>query len=183
MGWIETADRAVFEALCAVFGLSPDSKEASRRFRAAYLHEATNPPTDRTKDVCYYAISEQTTANLDSIEISYQADAEGMKAVLRKVIPVQCLFSFYGSNSDNDAEKLWSLMYLDSGSGCARSILRQANMVPVPRPNRPLSVPELEGSLWRRRCDLTILFSLLDETSVPVAQVKSAPDIEIQTNR
>ena len=183
MGWIETADQAVFEALCAVFGLSPDSKEASRRFRAAYLREATNPPADRTKDVCYYAISEQTAANLDSIEISYQADAEGMKAVLRKVIPVQCLFSFYGPNSDNDAEKLWSLMYLDSGSGCARSILRRANMVPVPRPNRPLSVPELEGSLWRRRCDLTILFSLLDETSVPVAQVKSAPDIEIQTNR
>ena len=183
MGWRETADRAVFDALCAVFGLDPESGEASRRFRAAYLQEATNPPTDRTKNVCYYALSEQLAANLDSVETSYQEGAEGMKAVLRKIIPVQCLFSFYGPDADDDAEKLWSLLYLDTGAGCARSILRHAQMVPVPRPNRPLAVPELEGSLWRRRCDLTVFFSLLDETSVPVAQLAHAPEISLHTDR
>ena len=99
---------------------------------------------------------------------------------VRKVVPIQCLFTFYGPDADEDAEKVWSRLFIDLGQGCPRSILRQAGMVPLPRPSHPNAAPELEGSLWRRRTDLTVYFSMLEEETIAVPQVEQPGGMDVR---
>ncbi len=176
MAWLKKADKAVFEALCACFGLDPASAAASRRFRAAYLDEATSPQSGRKDNLCYYALSESPNSNLDSLFSRYADNA----VIIQKVIPIQCLFAFYGPDADEDAERVWSRLYIDLGQDSPRSILRKAGMVPLPRPAHPNAAPELEGSLWRRRTDLTVYFSLLAEETLAVPQVEEVPEMDVR---
>ena len=173
MAWFKRADKAVFEALCACFGLDPASAEASKRFRAAYLEEATSPQSGRKDNLCYYALSENQNSSLDTLQFRY----ENSGMTVRKVIPVHCLMTFYGPDADDDAERVWSVLFADLGQGSPRSILRLAGIVPIGRPSRPNTVPELEGSLWRRRTDLNVELSMLDEETLAVPQVEEPPEI------
>lgn len=176
MTWLKKADKAVFEALCACFGLDPASSAAGKRFRAAYLEEATSPQSGRKDNLCYYALSESPNSSLDALFSRYEDNA----VTVRKVVPIQCLFTFYGPDADEDAEKVWSRLFIDLGQGCPRSILRQAGMVPLPRPSHPNAAPELEGSLWRRRTDLTVYFSMLEEETIAVPQVEQPGGMDVR---
>ena len=52
-----------------------------------------------------------------------------------------------------------------------RQILRNAGIFPVPDPPQPALLHEEEGSLWRKRADLTISLRVRDEQR---AQARSA---------
>ena len=54
------------------------------------------------------------------------------------------------------------MLYLD-GSGFPRQILRNAGIFPVPDPPQLALLHEEEGSLWRKRADLTIQLRVRDE--------------------
>lgn len=54
------------------------------------------------------------------------------------------------------------MLYLD-GAGFPRRILRAAGIFPVPDPPQPSLLHEEEGSLWRKRADLSISLRVKDE--------------------
>ena len=58
--------------------------------------------------------------------------------------------------------RIRSMLYLD-GAGFPRKILRDAGIFPVPDPPQPALLHEEEGSLWRKRADLTIRLRVRDE--------------------
>ena len=54
------------------------------------------------------------------------------------------------------------MLYLD-GPGFPRQILRAAGIYPIPDPPQPQLLHEEEGSLWRKRADLTIELRVREE--------------------
>ena len=66
------------------------------------------------------------------------------------------------------------MLYLD-GRGFPRQILRNAGIFPVPDPPQPSLLHEEEGSLWRKRADLTIQLRVRDEQRAQARSVISLP--------
>lgn len=185
MGWYETLRDAVFEALCASFGLDPDSEDALSRFVPAYTEGLTTPQANINADVCYYAISESTDTGFDYIDqtIGEEIINGNTTTVLRihKTIPVNVLLSFYGPGSDSDAELFWSRVQVNSGYMSPRHILRREGIT-IESVRRPVSVPEIEGSLWRRRSDVNLRLNMVSDESVAMQTVEVAPEITIIQN-
>ena len=73
-----------------------------------------------------------------------------------------------------------AFLYLD-GAGLPRQILRKAGIYPVPDPPAPQLLYEPEGSLWRRRADLTISLRIRDDLvySVSRGAITSPPAVII----
>ena len=86
----------------------------------------------------------------------------------------------YGPQALENARKIRAFLYLD-GSGFPRSILRKAGLYPVPNPPEPLLLHEPEGSLWRRRADLTISLRAEETQTHPARRnaITSAPAVII----
>ena len=69
------------------------------------------------------------------------------------------------------------MLYLD-GPGFPRQILRKAGIYPVPDPPQPSLLHEEEGSLWRKRADLTVSLRVRDELrSQTRGSITSAPAV------
>ena len=60
------------------------------------------------------------------------------------------------------ALRIRHMLYLD-GAGFPRRILREAGIYPVPDPPQPSLLHEEEGSLWRKRADLTVSLRVREE--------------------
>ena len=72
------------------------------------------------------------------------------------------------------------MLYLD-GSGFPRQILREAGIYPIPDPPPPSILYEEEGSLWRRRADLTISLRVREEQrSSARGSITTAPAVIIR---
>lgn len=175
MGWFENTSNAIYDALCATFGLDPSTQVALKRFVPAYVGGVTTPQAKSDADVCYFSVSERQGTNSDYISVKRKSN----QLEITKTIPATVLLTFYGPNSDDDAEYFWSNFMIDTGASGPRAILRNANIVPDGKPERPLSVPELEGTLWRRRCDVRVNLSYLDVQTKNVSTVSEAPEVTI----
>ena len=146
----------IYSALCACFGLSPSSSQASALIREAYQDPENAPRPPRSTDVIYYSVVPDPSAA--EAPPSYAAENPASSSHLPAVasfaawtLQVVC----YGPHAQDNARRIRALLYLD-GSGYPRSILRKAGLYPVPDPPEPLVLHEPEGSLWRLRADLTI---------------------------
>ena len=182
MGWFETVRDAVYDALCAVFKLNPASSDALKRFVPAYIKNATNTQAPRNMNICYYAISELQGSGFDYIQ-ERNTVVKGVPNIkVSKTIPVSVLITFYGDSADNDSETFWSRFQFDSGAGSARSVLRKKNIVPIGKPDRPVSLYEEEGTFHRRRCDVRLNLAYLESEESAVGYVDEVPDIVIQNN-
>ncbi len=176
-GWFETVRDAFYDALCAVFQVDPTAQSSLDRFIPAYVDGVMTPQEDRNVDVCYYAISEEQGTDFDYV---MQEDKED-KVVVKKTIPVNILTTFYGPHADSDAEKFWSRLQVDTGYGSARSILRGKKITLRGKPRRPVTMPpEIEGSIWRRRCDVQVSLSYLDTETLATRTVTKVPEINIK---
>ena len=72
-----------------------------------------------------------------------------------------------------------AMLYLD-GSGFPRRILRDAGIYPVPNPPQPSLLHEEEGSLWRKRADLTVSLRVrYEQTARTRGSIQSAPAVII----
>ena len=173
----------LYKALCACFGLSPSSSEASVLIREAYQEPENAPRPPRSADVIYYS-AEPDPARLEA-PASYVSDnpasashspAVSLYAVYR--LQVVC----YGPNALSNARKIRAFLYID-GANLPRSILRKAGLYPVPDPPEPLLLHEPEGSLWRLRCDLTIQLRRNEKQPHPTrsSAVGVAPAVVIRT--
>lgn len=158
---------AIYRALCACFGLSPSSEEASVLIREAWQDPENNPRPPRDANVIYYSVLPDPAAREDPPAYAGEnpAAASHVPAVSRFTawsLQIVC----YGPGALENAKRIRSLLFLD-GAGYPRAILRKAGIRPVPDPNAPVLLHEPEGSLWRRRADLTVSLRMEEKESHP----------------
>ena len=182
MGWRKHVSDAMYDALCAVFEMDPNSAEAMRKFVPAYIKDTTNVQAPRNLDICYYDISRPGDTDQDYIQVLPPKRGNNTKTTIKKTIPVSVLFTFYGENADDESEEFWSLIQWDKGAGSARAILRSKKIVLYGKPIRPVPLFEVEGTFHRRRCDVRVNFAYLCETAKEANYVEHAPDVDIVTN-
>lgn len=147
---------AIYRALCACFRLLPSSLQASVLIRESYQEPENAPRLPRNTDVIYYSIAPDSAAA--EAPPAYDAEASAQSSQM----PVVSAFSAwtltvvcYGPHALINARKIRAFLFVD-GAGFPRSILRKAGIRPVPDPPEPMLLHEPEGSLWRKRADLTV---------------------------
>jgi hypothetical protein len=145
----------IYTALCACFGLSPSSSDASLLIRQAYQEPEPDPRPPRGADVIYYALAPDAAPEPPpSCAAENPSQASHTPAVLSFPawrLQIVC----YGPHALANARQIRAFLYVD-GTNMPRCILRKAGIRPIPDPPEPLLLHEPEGSLWRLRCDLTI---------------------------
>ena len=174
----------LYNALCACFGLSPSSSEASILIREAYQEPENAPRPPRSSDVIYYS-AEPDLAGQEP-PASYVSD-NPVSASHTPAVSIYAAYRLqvicYGPNALENARKIRAFLYLD-GSGFPRTILRKAGLYPVPDPPEPLLLHEPEGSLWRRRADFTISLRAEEKETHPTRRgaVGSVPAVILHLN-
>ena len=175
--WYDPVRDAVYLALCAAFGLDPESDDALARFVPDYREDVTNPQAPRKQDVCYFSISPQQGTEYDYIEQAYTVENGQGKAIISKPLPVAVLLSFYGSHADNDSEYFWALIQSDTGAGSARAVLREKGIVLSGKPQRPITLWETEGTHNRRRSDVHMNLLCKTVSTFNASLVQEPPEI------
>ena len=183
MGWFKTVSDAIYYGLCAAFNLNPASEDAMKRFVPAYIENATNAQAPRDMDICYFAVSTAMDEGLNYIQTQNVIVKGVPKVQIKKTVPVSVLFTFYGPNADDDAEFFWERVQWDSGAGSARAIWRKSNIAPIGKPDRPVTLFEVEGTYHRRRSDVRMNLAYLAVTESEAGYVDSAPEFMIETNQ
>ena len=171
----------IYNALCACFGLSPSSAQASALIREAYQDPENSPRPSRSADVIYYSVAPDVSAAEPPPSYAAENPASAshtptVSSFSAYTLQIVC----YGPNAPENARKIRAFLYLD-GSGYPRSILRKAGLYPVPNPPEPLVLHEPEGSLWRLRADLRISLRAEETQTHPTRRnaITVAPAIKI----
>ena len=152
--------QAIHSALCACLGRTPGSAQALALIRQAYTEPENSPRPARTADVIYWSLSPE--AGDDPVAYGAASVSSGShKPTVHRYLAYQLLIVCYGPGCEASAHRIRSFLYLD-GAGLPRRILRKAGINPVPDPPAPQLLYEPEGSLWRRRADLTISLRVRD---------------------
>ena len=183
----------MYDAVAAAFGLDPDQQSTLNRIVPAYVPGVTTPQYNSDDDVVFYTIEAETAPESAYVTLEGKSetstDQHGAEQTVHslavtKIIPFSSLLTFYGPNADDDSEMVWTRLMVDNGAGSPRSILRSKNIVfnygLGKMPPRPTSVPELEGTLWRRRCDLRLSLSYLCTDELEMTPVEHVPEIEMK---
>ena len=172
---------AVYNALCACFGLPPDSTEASILIREAWQEPENAPRPPRSADVIYFSVEPEPAAAEPPPEYRTE-DVEGASfaASVARYAAWKLQVICYGPHALQYARQIRAFLYID-GANMPRCILRKAGIRPIPEPPEPLLLHEPEGSLWRLRCDLTIRLRREEKETHPVRQgaVSVAPAVQI----
>jgi hypothetical protein len=174
----------LYNALCACFGLSPSSAEASVLIREAYQEPENAPRPPRNTDVIYYSLEPDTASEPPVMYAADNASAASHTPSVSSFSAWRLVVVCYGPHALENARKIRAFLYLD-GSGYPRSILRKAGIYPVPDPPEPQLLHEPEGSLWRERADLMV-FLRAEETQTHSNRrnaIRTAPAIEIHSIR
>ena len=152
---------AIFDALCACLNLS--AAEGIKLIHEAYAEPENAPRPPRNRNVIYWTLLQDPKA--DPVSTSWNAEA----GIAGSHIPTVCttlkyqlIIVCYGPACEEYALRIRHMLYLD-GSGFPRRILRDAGIFPVPDPPMPSLLHEEEGSLWRKRADLTISLRVREE--------------------
>ena len=146
----------IYSVLCACFGLTPSSRQASILIREAYQESENAPRPPRNTDVIYYSVVPDAFAQEVPPVYDVEDPGGGSHAVTVSrfsawTLQVIC----YGPHALVNARKIRAFLFVD-GPGFPRRILREAGLYPVPDPPEPMLLHEPEGSLWRQRADLTV---------------------------
>ena len=144
---------AIFDALCACLNLS--AAEGVKLIHEAYAEPENAPRPARNKNVIYWTVLQDLSADPVSTVYDPEGGAGRNTPVVYTTLKYQLIIVCYGPDAEEYALRIRSMLYLD-GSGFPRRILREAGIYPVPDPPQPAILYEEEGSLWRKRADLTI---------------------------
>ena len=170
-------NETIFKALCACLGLTPSSEQALSLIRQAYTEPENSPQPARSADVIYWSLSPEQGSDPATYN---ETDASGgsHKPTVHCFLPYQLLIVCYGPSCEANARKIRAFLYVD-GVNLPRGILRKAGIYPVPDPPVPQLLYEPEGSLWRRRADLTISLRVRDTLiySAGRGAITSAPAV------
>lgn len=151
---------AVFDALCACLNLS--AAEGIKLIHEAYAEPENVPRPARNKNVIYWTVLQDPASDPVSTVYSSEAGANRNTPVVYTTLKYQLIIVCYGPASEEYALRIRHMFFLD-GSGFPRRILRNAGIFPVPNPPQPSLLHEEEGSLWRKRADLTISLRVREE--------------------
>ena len=170
-------NETIHNALCACLGLSPSSPQALSLIRQAYTEPENTPQPARTADVIYWSLSPEQGSNPASYNET-AASSGSHKPTVHHFLPYQLLIVCYGPSCEANARKIRSFLYID-GANLPRGILRKSGIYPVPDPPAPQLLYEPEGSLWRRRADLTISLRIKDTLIYSTSRnaITSAPAV------
>ena len=170
-------NETIFKALCACLALMPSSEQALSLIRQAYTEPENSPQPARSADVIYWSLTPEQGNDPASYN---ETDASGgsHKPTVHRFLPYQLLIVCYGPSCEANARKIRAFLYID-GVNLPRGILRKAGIYPVPDPPVPQLLYEPEGSLWRRRADLTISLRVRDTLvySAGRGAITSAPAV------
>ena len=178
-------NEVIYNALCACFGLSPSSSDASVLIRGAYQEPENAPRPPRSADVIYYSIAPDAAA--PEAPPAYAAEnpslashAPAVSSFSAWTLTAVC----YGPHALMNARKIRAFLFVD-GPGFPRAILRKAGIRPVPDPPEPMLLHEPEGSLWRERADLTVSLRAEETQTHPARRgaVSVPPPVTIHSER
>jgi len=187
---------AVFKALARCVGLSPESDAASALIQEAYAEPENPVSPSRDTDVIYYYLSrDASSADLQQAHLpavtysgippggsstgSGSATASGTKPLSIQSFQAYLLnIIAYGPHSRSYAHQIRSRFFID-GANQPRALLRAAGIYPIPTPPEPELLWEQQGTLWRRRADLTISLRVCDTLESTQQTVTSTPAIRI----
>ena len=147
---------ALFDALCACAGVNNLSREAAALIREAYAEPENAPRPPVNRNVIYWTLLQDPAS--DPVSTAYVPQEAGTgrnTALVYTTLKYRLIIVCYGPASEEYALRIRHMLYLD-GNGFPRRILRDAGIFPVPDPPQPALMHEEEGSLWRKRADLTI---------------------------
>ena len=168
---------AVFDALCACLNLDRDSAEAAALIHEAYAEPENAPRPPRHRNVIYWTVLQDPSPDPVAVTYGPEHGAGRNTNVVYTTLKYQLIIVCYGPASGEYALRIRSMLYLD-GYGFPRQILRAAGIYPVPDPPQPALLHEEEGSLWRKRADLTIRLRIRDEQrSQEAGMISSAPPV------
>ena len=172
---------AIFDALCACLGLNKNSSSAAALIHEAYAEPENAPRPGRNKNVIYWTVLQDPASN--PVSTAWNAGAAGGGSHVPKVyatLKYQLVIVCYGPACEEYALRIRSMLFLD-GRGFPRQILRDAGVFPVPDPPQPLLLYEEEGSLWRKRADLTVSLRVRHEhTASARNSITTAPAVIIR---
>ena len=171
---------AVYEALRKALLLSPE-EGAGRIFRA--YADPPPPQVNRDMDLCFYHLTPDAAAPM----LREQMLRNGRWAVFR-FIPCRLFLVFYGNAAETWALRARENLFTD-GADAPRGLLRKAGLYLLPPVSPPAVLREEEGSLYRRRADLTLDARLADNSDAPgsasgemeAPTVEIIPEISLQT--
>ncbi len=151
---------AVFDALCACLNLS--ATEGIRLIHEAYAEPENTPRPPRNRNVIYWTVLQDPSSDPVSTEWNAEAGTSGTHVpTVCTTLKYNLVIVCYGPACEEYARRIRHMFYLD-GRFFPRQILRDAGIFPVPDPPQPSLLHE-EGSLWRKRADLTIFLRVRDE--------------------
>ena len=170
----------IYPALCACFGMNPSSAAASVLIREAYLEPENAPRPPRNRNVIYWTLLRDPASDPVSTATCTEAAGAGRNTpVVYTTLKYRLIIVCYGPASEAYAHRIRHMLYLD-GRGFPRQILRAAGIFPIPDPPQPQLLHEEEGSLWRKRADLTIELRVREEQTGPTrSSINTAPAVII----
>ena len=160
---------AIFDAFCACLNLS--AAEGIKLIHEAYAEPENVPRPPRNRNVIYWTVLQDPSA--DPVSTEYEAEAASTGSHVPTVwttLKYQLIIVCYGPACEEYAQRIRAMLFLD-GAGFPRRILRDAGIFPVPDSPQPSLLHEEEGSLWRKRADLTVSLRVRDEQT---AQARNA---------
>ena len=146
---------AIFDALCACLNLS--ATEGLKLIHEAYAEPENTPRPPRSRNAIYWTILQDPASDPVSTEYeSLSLRSTGTHTpVICTTLKYNLIIVCYGPASEAYAQRIRHMLYLD-GAGFPRRILRDAGIFPLPDPPPVSILHEEEGSLWRKRADLTV---------------------------
>ena len=170
---------AIFDALCACLNLT--ESEGVELIHEAYAEPENVPRPARNKNVIYWTVLQDPSADPVSTEWNNETGTSGTHLpMVCTTVKYNLVIVCYGPACEEYARRIRHMLYLD-GSGFPRRILRNAGIFPVPDPPQPALLHEEEGSLWRKRADLTIQLRVRDELTAQARNsISTAPAVIIR---
>ncbi len=166
----------IFDALCACLNLS--AEDGIKLIHEAYAEPENVPRPGRNKNVIYWSVLQDPAFDSVSTEWSKETGNVGSHVpVVYTTLKYQLVIVCYGPACEEYASRIRHMLFLD-GRGFARQILRAAGIFPVPDPPQPQLLHEEEGSLWRKRADLTVELRVREEQRGSVrGSITTAPAV------
>ena len=168
-----------FEILCSAMGVDPESQEASEMIIPAYQEPENGPRPPRNKDLVYYYLMTD-----DAEEARYQTvEIRNRRMKVSAFTGYQLVIICYGPHCMENAHTIRYFLYLD-GKGMPRNIMRKHGIYPIPSPRLPAVSWEENGSLWRKRADLTVQLRRREQQVYEAEQgmILVAPEVVIHSN-
>jgi hypothetical protein len=159
--------------------LDRNAPEAVTLIHEAYAEPENVPRPGRNRNVIYWTVLQEPGPEIPAAYMAESGGAGRHTPVVYTTLKYQLIIVCYGPACEAYASRIRSMLFLD-GNGFHRRILRSAGIYPVPDPPQPSILHEEEGSLWRKRADLTIELRVREELQGQSrSSIQSAPAVVI----